>query len=81
MFSLYFSKKDMKIVIEPVKTNSFMCDKKYRTGEVVRYNDCYYASTDRKKLREFAYSIIEKWRKEAEENLEALNKLKIINKY
>lgn len=79
MYKLYFSRKDLKIELSPIKNNELMVSRV--PDEIVRYNDCYYVCSDRKKLRDKANEIREKWIREVEEELGWLKDLKIKNKY
>lgn len=75
VYALKFNKKNHILEIGPWK---YPCD---CTDEVKQFNDSYFLCTDRKKLREKANELRAEWIKEAKENLEKFEALKVTNKY
>lgn len=73
-YTLYVSKNDAKIVVKKASTVFKNC--KF-TDDVVAYNDCYYFSTNRKKLIEKAKEIKNQWVEEARKTLEKYESIEI----
>lgn len=79
MYTLYFKKKDCTLLIKPIKNDSRLLAQ--CTDEVTVFNDCYLLCNDRKKLKQKAEELKEKWIKELEEELQKLKNMKIQVKY
>lgn len=78
MYQLRFDRRNYDIIIEPMK----VCGEKYiEKGEVIRFNDIYFVSDDRKLLREFAKKLKQNWREEILYKLEKIDNVIIKNKY
>lgn len=73
MYSLYFNRTERIIKIK--KMGKVIMGNP--TEEVVRYNDLYYISTDRKALKKKALEIKEKWINETTKELEEIKQIKI----
>lgn len=78
-FSLYFNKRDKKLIIETITPSNFMYAR--CTNKVTKFNDCYFICNDRKLLRDKANEIKNTWVEEAEKDLNYLKELKIRTKY
>jgi hypothetical protein len=81
-YQLYFNKDEYTIKIAPLQS-IFKTDKwfneirKLSEGEIKQYNQNYYFAKDRKALEKFALQIKEEWVREAQEQLDKVNSIKV----
>ena len=76
MYNLYVNDKTKELVIKKVTTTGIKLSTNY-TSEVTRFNNNYYASTDRQALKSKAIEIKNKWILDLEHELILVNKIKI----
>ena len=82
MYKLYHNKNGLEIEISKVKDfQKWFLEIPCTGNEVVRYNDCYYVSNNRKALNELAKKMKEEWIKDKETLLEQYSNMEIKKKY
>lgn len=82
MFKLYHNKAEKKIEISKVKDGEwFFLEKQCKEDDIVKYNNCFFLSNNRKKLNELAKELKADWIKEYKALLEQYQNMEIKRKY
>ncbi len=82
MFKLYHNKAEKKIEISKVKDREwFFLEKQCKEDEIVRYNDCFFLSNNRKVLNKLAEELKKNWIEEYKVLFEQYKNMEITKKY
>lgn len=82
MFKLYHNKLEKKIEISKVKDKEwFFLEKQCKENDIVKYNNCFFLSNNRKELNKLAEEIKQNWIEEYKRLLEQYQNMEIKRKY
>jgi hypothetical protein len=79
-YELYHNKETLELTIKPSK-NKLAIGYKEVKPNIFYYNDCFFVSTDRDILKQFANELKNEWLIEVIDRLDKLEKLRVKIKY